>query len=157
MCFTACVGSSVTLCYVHAHTYCSTLSYGVGQSTPGCVRSVFNPSTHRLSFLASVITLCARYMLDLPDKARQDYCHLCTRYSYSRQSLSLTQCVCTCILPAHGLFGLSNIPTAPLHICCHEPPSGPQTLHAFPISLNHFLCQRPHSTQTCTPQAFYLC
>ena len=28
-------------------------------------------------------------------------------------SLSLTQCVCTCILPAHGLFGLSNIPSAP--------------------------------------------
>ena len=72
-------------------------------------------------------------------------------------SLSLTQCVCTCIPPAHGLFGLSNIPSAPLHTCCHEPPSGPQTLHAFPISLNHFLCQRPHSTQTCTPQAFYLC
>ena len=76
----------VLLC---AHMLCPTSCGGVGQSTPGPA-GVFNPSVCRLSFLASVVTLCARYMLDLPDKARQDYCHLCTRYTRLSLSLSLS-------------------------------------------------------------------
>ena len=66
---------------------------------------------HRLSFLASVITLCARYMLDLPDKARQDYCHLCTRYSYSRQSLSHSLSVCALVFSQHmGCLACTTYP-----------------------------------------------
>ena len=129
-----------------AHMLCPTSCGGVGQSTPGPA-GVFNPSACRLSFLASVVTLCARYMLDLPDKARQDYCHLCTRYT--RLSLSLSLTVCICILQALELClshktALQTYPQfLPAHLVISLPQVHPHCI-SLSILLNHFLYQLPH-------------